>query len=55
MAAAFSQFIYPYFYAQLEYYAPSLMAAAFMCNLMLTACAVFLLLKQDRAEPLPAS
>jgi uncharacterized membrane protein len=47
-ACVFSQFVYPYFYAQFEQFAPSLVVMMFIRNALLLVCAVFLLLPGER-------
>jgi uncharacterized membrane protein len=47
MAGAFSQFIYPYFYAQFEQFAPNLLLMMFARNVLLLVCATLVLLPRE--------
>ena len=46
LAAAFSQFVYPYFYGQFEQFAPALVVMMFLRNLLLALCLVLVLLPE---------
>ena len=53
VAGIFSQFIYPYNYNQFENYVPSLVVMMLARNLLLIACAIFLLSPDNRREAEP--